>query len=80
MQRQTCKKLKKKYFIRSLPKNYRRKFTLTNETTVDTLYEKIKVDLTLWSYIDDWNSDSESEKDNPMDLDFAGKIDKDKPK
>ena len=43
-------KKKAKYFLRALPTNYKSKFILDSNITVDSLYNKIKEDLKLWNY------------------------------
>jgi len=70
-------KEKVKYFLHILPEKYRKKLTLTNDSTVDNLQKIITEDLNMWNYIEDWDTDSENESnDDPMEIDFAGKFKK----
>ena len=70
-------KEKIKYFLHTLPKSYREKITLKDTDTVETLSKEIKTDLSLWSYVDNWDSDnsvdSDDTSDDPMDIGFISK-------
>ena len=68
-------KEKVKYFLRALPTNYKSKFILDSNITVDSLYNKIKEDLKLWNYFNNLgNTTKEETHDDPMDIDYAGKF------
>jgi len=63
---------KVKYF---LPTSYKSKFILDSDITVDSLYNKIKENLKLWNYFNNWgNTTKEETHDDPMDIDYAGKF------
>jgi len=60
-----------KYFINILPEKYKRKLVLKESTKVDDLYDQIKEDLTMWNYIDYWESDKSTYNDDPMEIGYA---------
>jgi len=73
-------KEKLKYFINILPEKYKRKLVLKESTKVDNLYDQIKEDLTMWNNIDDLESDKSTYNDDPLEIDYAGKLtNKEKP-
>ncbi|KAG4092065.1 hypothetical protein H8356DRAFT_1429831 [Neocallimastix lanati (nom. inval.)] len=56
-------------------KSNKSNFILNSDITVDSLYNKIKEDLKLWSYFSNWgNTTKEETHDDPMDIDNAGKF------
>jgi len=68
-------KEKVKYFLRVLLTSNKSNFILNSDITVDSLYNKIKEDLKLWSYFSNWgNTTKEETHDDPMDIDNAGKF------
>ena len=68
-------KEKVKYFLRALPTSYKSKFILDSDIIVDSLYNKIKEDLKLQNYFNNWgNTTKEETHDDPTDIDYAGKF------
>ena len=66
-------KEKVKYILKSLPTSYKKKITLNGNENAENLRTTIVNDINTWIYVDDVTQNG-NDSDDPMDIDYAGKL------